>query len=199
MLPSKDLGLNSQSLCTPCIRCHVSQRDDTRQLTDLLEVTTRIEGEGHGPLLPPSKDGHLPNQNLPQSVTPKTVTDRKKEDKQGTPLVKGHSESAFGSRRKRAGCAWCVPRARSRGLTPSRLMKKQSRDKTAISQASSARRESIHAKNPGATMALLRLTSQTVSLIATSWLHLLYPPTIPQLPPASRDALANDETHVSAS
>ena len=49
------------------------------------------------------------------------------------------------------------------------------------------------------TLALLRLTSLTVSLIATSWLHLLYPPTIPQLPPASRDALANDETHVSAS
>ena len=43
----------------------------------------KIEGEGHGPLLPPSKDGRLPSQNLPQSVTPKTVTDRK-EDKQGT-------------------------------------------------------------------------------------------------------------------
>ena len=153
MLPSKDLGLNSQSLCTPCIRCHASQRDDTRQLTDLHEVTARIEGEGHGPLLPPSKDGRLPNQNLLQSVTPKTVTDRK-EDKQGTPLVKGHSdisEAAFGSRRKRAGCAWCAPRTRSRGLTPTRLMKKQSRDKTTISQASSARRESIYAENPGVT------------------------------------------------
>ena len=34
-------------------------------------------------------------------------------------------------------------------------------------------------------MTLLRLTSVTVSLTATSWLHLLYPPTIPQLPPAS--------------
>ena len=100
MLPSKDLGLNSQSLCTPCIRCHEGQRDDIRQLTDLREVTARIEGKGHGPLLPPSKDGHLPNQNLLQSVTPKTVTDRK-EDKQGTPLVK-----------VRSGRIWVAPKAR---------------------------------------------------------------------------------------
>ena len=147
MLPSKDLGLNSQSLCTPCIRCHVSQRDDTRQLTDLLEVTARIEGEGHGPLLPPSKDGRLPSQNLPQSVTPKTVTDRK-EDKQGTQLS---NRPHLVRTEKRAGCAWCAPRTRSRGLTPTRLMKRQSHDKRLISQASSARRESIYAENPGVT------------------------------------------------
>ena len=195
MLPSKDLGLNSQSLCTPCIWCHEGQRDDTRQLTDLREVTARIEGKGHGPLLPPSKDGRLPSQNLLQSVTPETVTDRK-EDKQGT---QSSNRPHLVRTELRAGGTWCALRSRSRGLTPTRLMKRQSHDKRLISQASSARRNLSTPKTRASPMTLLRLTSVTVSLTATSWLHLLYPPTIPQLPPASRDALANDETHVSAS
>ena len=107
----------------------------------------KIEGEGHGPLLPPSKDGRLPSQNLPQSVTPKTVTDRK-EDKQGT---QSSNWPHLVRTELRAGGTRCALRSRSRGLTPTRLMKRQSHDKRLISQASSARRESIYAENPGVT------------------------------------------------
>ena len=60
----------------------------------------KIEGEGHGPLLPPSKDGHFLNQNLLQSVTP-NGHGQEKGDKQGTLI---HPDRIWVEPKQRAGC-----------------------------------------------------------------------------------------------